>query len=67
MISILAALALSTAPYTVAPNLFQPAQPDLGLTAAPGTETFTVFAPTEVTDRFSNGVVLIGFKGKLYA
>jgi hypothetical protein len=69
--SMLAALALIVgapdAPYTVAPNLFQPSQPDLGLTAASGTETFTVFAPTQATDRFSNGVVLVGFKGKLYA
>ncbi|MEN5364184.1 sialidase family protein [Brevundimonas intermedia] len=53
-------------PYTVAPNLFRPDAPDLGLTPAPGTETFTVFAPTQDTDRFSNGVVLIPFKGRLY-
>lgn len=54
-------------PYTVAPNLFRPGAPDLGLTPAPGTETFTIFAPTQDTDRFSNGVVLIPFKGRLYA
>lgn len=54
-------------PYAVAPNLFRPGAPDLGLTPAPGTETFTVFAPTQDTDRFSNGVVLIPFKGRLYA
>ena len=54
-------------PYTVAPNLFRLDAPDLGLTPAPGTETFTVFAPTQDTDRFSNGVVLIPFKGRLYA
>jgi hypothetical protein len=56
-----------TAPYTVAPGLFQPARPDLGLKPAPGAQTFTVFAPTAETDRFSNGVVLIPFKGRLYA
>ncbi|WP_428155369.1 sialidase family protein [Brevundimonas sp.] len=54
-------------PYTVAPNLFRPDAPDRGLTPAPGTETFTVFAPTQDTDRFSNGVVLIPFKRRLYA
>jgi hypothetical protein len=56
-----------TASYTVAPGLFQPDRPDLGLKPAPGTQTFTVFAPTAETDRFSNGVVLIPFKGRLYA
>jgi hypothetical protein len=55
------------APYAVAPGLFQPERPDLGLKPAPGAQTFTVFAPTEETDRFSNGVVLIPFKGRLYA
>jgi hypothetical protein len=55
------------APYAVAPGLFQPERPDLGLKPAPGAQTFTVFAPTAQTDRFSNGVVLIPFKGRLYA
>jgi len=55
------------APYAVAPGVFQADQPDLGLKLAPGTQTFTVFAPTEATDRFSNGVVLTPFKGRLYA
>jgi hypothetical protein len=55
------------APYQVAPGLFQPDRPDLGLKPAPGVQTFTVFAPTAQTDRFSNGVVLIPFKGRLYA
>jgi hypothetical protein len=57
----------SAAPYAVAPGLFRPDRPDLGLERAPGAETFTVFAPTAQTDRFSNGVVLIPFKGRLYA
>lgn len=55
------------APYAVSPGLFDATRPDLGLKFAPGTETFTVFAPVETGDRFSNGVVLIGFKGRLYA
>lgn len=38
----------------------------LGLTKAPGTETITVFQPTETTDHYSNGVVLAAFKGTLY-
>jgi hypothetical protein len=57
----------SLSPYTVAPGVFRPDRPDLGLERAPGAETFTVFAPTAQTDRFSNGVVLIPFKGRLYA
>jgi hypothetical protein len=64
---LLATAAGQTPPYTVAPGLFDPAKPDLGLTPAPGTETFTVFAPGEGTDHFSNGVSLIGFGGRLYA
>lgn len=54
-------------PYAVAPGLFDAGAPDLGLKPAPGTETFTIFAPGESGDRFSNGAVLIGFKGRLYA
>lgn len=57
----------ATAPYTVKAGLFEAGAPDLGLGAAPGAETFTIFAPTPDTDKFSNGVVLIPFKGKLYA
>ena len=37
----------SAAPYAVAPGLFDAARPDLGLRPAPGTQTFTVFAPTD--------------------
>ncbi len=62
-----AAAAPQAPPYTVAPGLFAQGQPDLGLAPAPGAETFTVFAPTEATDKFSNGVALIAFKGRLYA
>jgi hypothetical protein len=63
----LVAAAPADPPYHVAPGLFQPGEADLGLTPAPGTQTFTVFAPNEATDRFSNGVVLMPFKGRLYA
>src|SRR6185295_6133977 len=54
-------------PYFVAPGVFDVAQPDLGLRPAPGTQTFTIFRPGEGTDKFSNGVVLIAFRGKLFA
>ena len=63
----LIAAAPADPPYRVAPGLFQAAAPDLGLRPAAGTQTFTVFAPGEATDRFSNGVVLMPFKGRLYA
>ncbi len=62
-----AAHATGAAPYTVAPGLFDPDAPELGLHPAPGTQTFTVFAPTPARDRFNNGAVLVAFKGRLYA
>lgn len=56
------------APFTVKPGLFDQTQTDdLGLAAAAGTQTVTIFSPTATTDRFSNGVAMIGFKGYLYA
>ena len=54
-------------PYRVMPGLFDAAAADLGLRAAAGTESFTVFAPTPAADRFNNGAVLVPFKGRLYA
>lgn len=60
-------LTAGAAPYQVATDLFQVGEPDLGLRTAPGTETFTVFAPTEGSDKFSNRVVLVPFRGRLYA
>ena len=57
----------ASAPYAIAPGLFNPAQPDLGLRPAPGTETFAVFRPSDAGGRFNNGVVLTPFKGRLYA
>src|SRR5690349_10080617 len=58
--------AAADAPYAVAPGLFDPAAVDLGLHAAPGTESFTVFAPSPAQDRFNNGAVPVAFKGRLY-
>lgn len=55
-------------PYAPAPGLFDATHPeDLGLSLAPGEKTFTVFRPGPKTDKYSNGVVLMPFKGKLYA
>ena len=54
-------------PFTVATGLFDQAQPDdLGLDMAEGTETVTIFRPSEATDHFSNGVFMVGFKRWLY-
>lgn len=55
-------------PFAVSPGLFDDARPgDLGLHAAPGTQTFTIHAPVAGGDTFHNGVVLIAFKGVLHA
>jgi hypothetical protein len=59
---------LETTPFQVRPGLFDLLQPDtLGLSVAPGAETFTIFRPQEDTDKYSHGVVLLPFKGHLYA
>jgi len=55
------------APYTVAPGLFQPDKPDLGLAAPAGARTVTVFRPTTGPAQFNNGAVLIEFQGRFYA
>jgi hypothetical protein len=72
--AVLLALALGLAgpgdghkPFTVAPGLFDQGKPDLGLLPAPKRETISIFKPRADTDHFSNGVVLLPFKGKLYA
>lgn len=57
----------AAAPFSVGSGVFDPAQPDLGLKPAPGTENITVFRPGADTDHFANGVVLFPFKGRLYA
>jgi len=55
-------------PYSIADNLFDLTRPDdLGLKPAPGAKTFTIFEAKADTPHFANGVVLMGFKGKLYA
>lgn len=57
----------AAAPFTTQTNLFnQSNSVNLGLTKLPGTETYSVFKPTVSTNHFSNGVVLVGFKEKLY-
>jgi hypothetical protein len=63
----LSAAAHAAPPFTVAPDLFDPRKTDLGLVRAPGAQTVRIFEPRDDTDRFSNGVVLIPFEGKLYA
>jgi hypothetical protein len=64
----IAAPVAAEVPYSVAPGVFDLAKPgDLGLKPVPGAETITIFKPDETTDRFSNGAVLIPFKGRLYA
>ncbi len=52
----------------VAEGLFDDTRPDtLGLAPASGTETFTVFSPGPGDDAYAHGVVLMPFKGRLYA
>lgn len=59
--------AFAQAPITLADGVLDMTdKSSLGLTKAPGTETITVFQPTETTDHYSNGVVLAAFKGSLY-
>ncbi|HEU5137284.1 MAG TPA: sialidase family protein, partial [Steroidobacteraceae bacterium] len=55
------------APYSIAPGLFDQALPDLGLQPVANAETVSIFRPRENTDKFSNGVVLLPFRGRLYA
>lgn len=55
------------APFKITDNLFDLNDKETrGLSYAPGAETFTVFAPTDKTDHYSNGVVMAAFKGNLY-
>lgn len=68
----LALLALTagaqTPPYRVKPGLWEPSEANLGLKQAAGTQTVTVFRPQAASDgAFNNGVVLMPFKGRLYA
>ena len=54
------------APFSVTSGLFNQDATDLGLSRAPGSQTVTVFTPTASSDHYGNGVVMTGFKGKLY-
>ena len=55
-------------PFATKADLFKQDSVDtLGLAKAPGTETASIFKPTDSTDKFCNGVVLTAFKGYLYA
>ena len=56
-----------SAPYAISAGLFDQGKPDLGLQPVPNGETISIFKPSARTDHFSNGVVLLPFKGKLYA
>lgn len=59
--------ATESTPFSVLEGLLDQSKPmDLGLTMAEGTETITVFSPTETSDQYSHGVVMIGFKDHLY-
>jgi hypothetical protein len=57
-----------SAPYRTMPGLFDASRPDdLGLPVAPGRQTFTIFRPRSNSPKYNNGVVLLPFKGWLYA
>lgn len=59
--------AADNVPFSIINNLFDHTiTTSLGLDRAPGLETVTVFAPTDATNHYSNGVVLAAFKGSLY-
>jgi hypothetical protein len=55
-------------PFSIQSGLFDHSQPNtLGLVFAPDTKTYTIFHPQDNTDKYNNGVVLVAFKGYLYA
>ena len=54
-------------PFSIAERLFDSGERStLGLERAPGAETVTVFAPSDESDHYANGVVMSAFKGRLY-
>lgn len=62
------ATAQNNPPFYLKENIFQFNLPNtLGLSKAPGTETFTVFSPSEQENHYNHGAVLFPFKNKLYA
>ena len=54
------------AQFSVKDGVFDQNATDLGLSRAPSSQTITVFTPTASNDHYGNGVVMVGFKGKLY-
>ena len=56
----------AAAPFSVKNGVFNQNATDLGLSRAPGSQTVTVFTPTASSDHYGNGVLMTGFKGKLY-
>lgn len=66
-LTLLSSRAEAQPPYAVAAGLFDQGKPDLGLGRPADARTFTIFRPGETGDRFSNGAVLIEFKGRFYA
>jgi len=55
-------------PFTVQSGLFDYSRSGtLGLDFAPDTRTCTIFQPRDSTDKYSHGVVLVAFRGCLYA
>jgi BNR repeat-like domain len=69
MLTLLALTAgAQTPPYRVKPGLWESSEANLGLKKAAGTQTITIFRPKTASDgAFNNGVVLMPFKGRLYA
>lgn len=54
-------------PFVHTESLFDESDANaLGLSVVAGTEMITVFAPTDDSDHFCNGVVMTSFKGNLY-
>lgn len=54
-------------PFHVSEGLFDTARKEtMGLQHAPGAETFTVFAASDDSPHYANGVVMTAFKGTLY-
>jgi hypothetical protein len=55
-------------PYHISSGLFDSSKPDdLGLSAPADKETITIFRPSDSTQKFCLGAVLIPFKGYMYA
>ena len=55
------------APFRIVEGLFDASLKEtMGLSRAPGAETFTVFAAAEGTDHYANGVVMTAYQGALY-